>query len=173
MAFVIAQIAGGLASVAAIFYHQQKRKENALLFNGLMNILAMIQYILLARYTGALIKFTNILRNIVLFVLHKKEKKTPLFVTVIVVAATVTGGLIGWDDWFSLLPILGVSSLTLALCQKNMTIIRCTNIFTLCCWVIYSFASGAYVGAIGVSIELISSITSVVRYDLLRKEKKQ
>jgi hypothetical protein len=148
---------------------QQKRKGNAIIFNGLMNLFAMIQFILLSAFSGAFIKLSNVLRNIVLYILNKKGKATPIWLAILFVCMAITGGLLGWKNWFSILPIIGVSAFTMALCQKNMTIIRGTNLFTLSCWLVYNLVTGAYGGAIGISAELCSGIVAVVRLDILKR----
>jgi len=165
----IAQIFGILASVSAMVSHQQKRKENTIIFNSIMNFLAMTQFMLLFALSGAFIKFANILRNIVLYILHKKGKSTPTWLTIIFVSAVIIGGLLGWKNWFSIFPIIGVSTYTIALCQKNMTLIRGANIVVLSCWIVYSLAIGAYGGAIGLCVELSSVIIAVIRLDVLKR----
>ena len=70
------------------------------------------------------------------------------------------------------MPIFGVLFETLALWLKKERNIRVVSLLGAPFWLVYNRLNGAYGSAIGNVITLVSISVAIVRYDILKKEKK-
>ena len=71
-AFIIANILGGFIFILNVLSNAKLTTKKVYIYNGLCNGLAIIQYVLLGAWTGAICCVIAVLRNII-FALFKKD----------------------------------------------------------------------------------------------------
>ena len=100
-----------------------------------------------------------------------KKHFVPVFIfsNVLVVGA----GMLTYRNVFSLFSIFGVIFEILALWLKKEKHIRLLSLFGAPCWMAFNIKNGAYGSVVGNVITLISLAVAILRYDVLKKEKKE
>lgn len=167
-AFILAQIAGVMISVFAISAYMQKRKRNVIICDSCICIFEMIQFALLGAVAGTVIGALNFIRNSILYRWHGRGREAPIWFAAIFVVAITTGGVLSWEHWFDIFPIVGAATYSYALCQKNMTFMRFAGFTVSACYVVYGFYTMAFAGAIGSMLEVIVVLVAIGRYDVMR-----
>ncbi len=125
-----------------------------------------IQYFLLNAYTGSIMNFVGVIRNLIFYKLVEKGKSTKIamwvFCGVYIISAIIT-----WEGPTSLLPLVGKLCSTVAYSIDNPRYIRIINIPTLTMWIVYNCVYGAWEGLATDSISLISVLIAMMRYDIV------
>lgn len=149
---------------------QVKRKSNILWLQLLSNICYAIQYFLLGLISTACTNVISIYRCYTFGMSARKNKKSPLWVFLLIILAILISGLLFCKNYLDLLPIFATLLYTIFTWQNNTKYIR--YVFILCGFIfaIYNSAVGAYISLIGNFFEIGSGIIAVIRF---RKEDKK
>ncbi len=169
------QLAFIVGIVAVCFYllgYLQKKRQHIILFNVTSRILYIIQYVLLGAFEGAVLDVAGTVSSLL------AQKKNVSFIAkhlkwfiVLVSLAIIGAGLLVYEDWYSLLPIAGVLLHTGAFWLNNEKTIRIISFIGSPFWLAYNFISGAYGSCIGDILSMVSIGISMVRYDIIPKNK--
>lgn len=163
----------GLIAVAMFVFSYQLKNRNALIFvNAGSRVLYVLQYILLGAFEGALLDIVALLVSL----LAQNKKLTQKHTIFWIIAANIliaASGLIFYQNIFSLLPVAGVMFETGALWPSKEKHIRIISLFGAPCWLAYNLLYGAYGSAIGNVMTIVSIALAIVRYDILKQEKKE
>ena len=81
-------------------------------------------------------------------------------------AAMIITGILTWQNYWSILPIVGSLLSTLALWMKKAKYIRIISLFVGPCWLIYNAFSGSVGGVITEVIAFCSAVIGVIRHDI-------
>ena len=166
LAFVI-----GLAAVAVfLLSYLQKKRKHIIALNVLSRGLYILQYILLSAFEGAVLDVTGILASVLA---QKKDrpfirKHMKLFFLG-VNAVIIAGGLLVYQNLYSLLPIIGVLLHTSAFWLDDEKLIRRVSFLGSPFWFVYNFASGAYGSCIGDALSMVSIMIAMIRYGDFKK----
>ena len=172
---IIANIVGILAVVLFVLSYQLKSRKNIIICNASSRILYVAQYLLLGAFAGAVL---DVVAFLVSLVCQRRDKegfvKNHIKITFILTNLFIVGaGLITYDNIFSLLPIFGVIFETMALWLTKEKNIRIVSLLGAPFWLVYNIVNLAYGSAIGNVITLVSITLAIVRYDILKRERKQ
>ena len=165
----------GLAGILAGFLALQCNKHIQVL--GLKMAeegLFGVQYILLGGITGGILNLVGILRNLLFAYFGKKDNQKILKISRISFA--VLFALIGfatWDGYISLLAILAKVLSTIAYGTTNVRKMRLILCVTITCWICYDIYVGPITGTLNDSVNLLSVLISIFRYDILPSIKKK
>jgi len=165
MYFYIAQIIGVLITILIVGSIQQKKQKHIMLWQLIANILESIQYCLLSAFTGAVTSFLAVIRCLILFVFKNKNRKPSLLFICTYSLIVVVLGALTWENLYSIIPIATTILYTYGFWQENTTITRICCAIVAFSLAIYCFIVMAYTGAIGLTLEFISSIIAMWRYD--------
>lgn len=167
-------LATGVGIVAVCFYllgYLQKKRKQIILFNVTSRILYIVQYILLGAFEGAVLDVAGTITSLV------AQKKNVSFVAKhlrwFIAAASlmiIASGLLVYEDWKSILPIVGVLLHTGAFWLSNEKIIRIISFIGSPFWLLYNFLSGAYSSCVGDILSMVSLGISMYRYDFKQKK---
>ena len=168
---LIANILGILAVVLFVFSYQLKSRTNIIIVNAASRVLYVIQYILLGAFEGALLDVVAFVVSVI-YSCRKKGivKEHPQVVFVLSNLFIVGMGMLTYNNFISLLPILGVIFETLGLWLTRERHIRIVSLLGAPFWLVYNFISGAYGSSIGNVITIVSIAVAIIRYDILKKE---
>ena len=174
---VVAQIIGfGGAGLNFLSFQQSKRRNIIGVQIGAA-VLFIIHFILLGldgdgeAFSGAALNFIGLLRSIVFINNHKKWAKSPVWLVVFIVISTVAA-VLTWEAWYSLLPSAAMILTTVSYWLKNETKIRLVTFPSSPCWLIYNVIVGSVAGIVTECFVMLSLIIAIVRYDILKKEKR-
>ena len=163
MAFIIAQICGGIALILTVIGVQFKTKEKIVMCSILANIVVAFQFLLLNALTGAIISILNTIRCTTFYIYKKKDLKPSLIVLLIFEVAAAVSGVLSWQNIWSIIPIIVTVIYTYGLWQDNITVIRIVTAVAGFGWAVYDLIVKAFVGIIQEVSQLISAIISLYR----------
>lgn len=162
---IIAQVIGIVAVIIYVLSYQQKTRRGIILFNLVARTLFCVQYFLLGAFSGAVLEIAGAVSSAV-----AERKNVGIIAKCKVLFFTLTslfvvfGGLIVYENFFSLLPIFGVLLHTGALWLDEEKKIRIVSLFGSPFWFIYNINSRAYGSAVGDTMAMISIIVAMIRY---------
>ena len=163
----VAQIIGVGALITWVLSIQTNQRQKVLRIQVVANVLYGIQYCLLHIFTAGCLNFLSAIRCL----LYEKKQKAVTSIGYLLLFVLIVL-LIGWwtyDGILSIIPIIITLIYTYASWQKNLTVFRV--LFLLCAgaWTTYNLSVGAYAAFLGNIFEIISGVTSLLRFDLLKK----
>lgn len=174
--FYLAQIFGLLIFIFEILTITSNKKKKALLYNTIVNVFSVLQYVCLQAYTGVLGILVTFIRNYILNKYQTKKKKAPIYWLIIMIILLIIANYTAYDGIISCIPILTIGLYTIALWQDNMNSFRLLNMFICFLSAIYNFHYGAYVGFISQIIFILvcaGSYTYNINDDKKKKKKKR
>ncbi len=128
-----------------------------------------IHFVLLDAWTGAAM---NILAALRAYVFNLRDSKWyidhPLVVYLFIDLFWI-GGLLTWDGFHSILPVISLTLECFALWSKKTKYIRWILLSSFPFWTIYHIIVGSYAGIATESFVAISIIVSIIRFDVLKK----
>ena len=171
---ILANIIGTMATVMFVLSYQMKTRRWIIILNAGSRILYVVQYLLLGAFEGALLDTVAFFISLLCRNREKGFIKDHFLFTVIAANLAIVGfGMITYKDIFSLLPILGVIFETLALWLINERSIRIVSLLGAPFWLVYNTLNAAYGSSAGNIITLVSITVAIIRYDILKQEKKR
>lgn len=169
MEFIIAQVLGFISLVIMVICVQFKQKSKIVIFNTMANFINAAQYFLLGALTGGIISLLNALRCIVFYFYTRKGLKPSLIVLIIFEITAVVSGAIGWQSWWSIVPIIASVLFTYALWQENIIVIKIFSGVAGLSWSIYDIVVKAFMGAIQQFAQFVSAMIAII---LLKRKPK-
>ena len=123
------------------------------------------QYLILGAMSGFVMNIIMCIRNLIFSKYDNVPKK---YITIIVIIMTMLS-LLSYDGPISLLPCVGSIMYTTSLAKSNLKITRIMNVITCSLYIIYDIKVLAIAGLISASIELLSTVFAIYRYDIKKK----
>lgn len=157
-------IVGLLFWVASI---QWKEKNKILTSQIIASIFYAIQYFLIGAMTAGYINLISIVRA---YIYNKQKEKNTVVSLITFIIIILFIGLVTCEDLLSCIPIVAGLIYTYITWQKNTRIIRMGFLIAAIILLYYNCTVGAYVSGIGNIFEIISSIVSIYRFDIVKKK---
>lgn len=167
---IIAQIIGFAGAVTYFIVFQQKKRKNILSLSVVACLLFIIHFVMLKAYTGAVMNSLGAVRCVIYYYNDRKWGKSKLWLAFFVAASSVLC-ILTWKDVFSVLPLTAMVLTSISFWMKKERNIRLLTLPTSPCWMIYNFHSGSVAGVITEIIVTSSLIISIIKYDILKKDK--
>ncbi len=171
MVNTVAQIIGFGGAALNVLSFQQKKRKGIIFLQIFAAVLFIIHFILLGAYTGAAMNFVSLLRSLVFINNDKKWAKSPVWLAVFV-CVSIFASAYTRVDWTSILPATAMILTTVSYWLKNETKIRLVTFPSSPCWLVYDLITGSVSGVITEIFVMSSLIIAIVRYDVLKKEKR-
>lgn len=165
------QLIGVIALVFWVISIQTKNKTKLLKLQNIANLFYAIQYAFLGAFSATGMNCISLLKGIVFLKSEKSQKQSSKIQLIIFSILIIAIGIITFQTWYSIIPIIITLAYTYSTWQKNATIIRITFLVAAIGWIIFNTIVGAYSPLIGNFIELASGITAIVKFDILKKGK--
>ncbi len=176
MLYTFAQCVGFLGTAILFVSYQMPVKKNILLMQIISASVFSVHYLLLGSftgsYTGMVMNIIGVFRTLLFYFEDKKWFKRYAF-TAFFLAVIIYIGIDSWKNIFSLFPILGMVDSTICLNIKKEKWFRICNFPGSPLWLIYGIYSHSYSGIIGEIITMTSIIIAIIRYDVLKQDKKR
>ena len=173
------QAIGIVAMAMNIVAYQFKSKRNLLLCMCGGSALFAINMLMLGAVTGGFMNILGVARSLV----YVNKDKLPIpvkmvngmFITAYLLAYVMSFVLFGTEPStrnfiLELLPVIAMSSMTLAFSGDNARIVRLSGFINSPCWLVYNIFNNAIGGILCEAFGLVSIITSLIRIDILGKK---
>lgn len=170
---IYAQILGGLAILFWIISVQNKKKKNIILNQMIANLLYTIQYSMLGVFSASSMNFTSTLRSLVFYQKEKNNQPISKIWLIIFLGLVIAGGIVFWDGYLSLIPIIITLFYTYSAWCKETKFLRIVFLCAAIVWIYYNYRVGAYICIIGNSLEIVSGTIALIRFKELKKKKRK
>lgn len=160
---IIGQVFGIIAVALGFLSFQMKEQKPLLIVQTATSLAFVIHYGLIGAYSGMLINFLAMFRNLAYY--HKDKPlfsgwKCPIFFAILISLA----GLLSWQGYYSIFVILGVGINTLCLAFTDTQKTRASILVSSPLVLIYDAFVMSIGGMIYESVVIISSIIGILRF---------
>ncbi len=170
--YLVSQVFGFAAMALMVISFQQKKQKTILMVQSAAGVLFIVSFFLQSAYTGCIMNFLAILRNVVYSQKGEKQwaksKVIPALFTVLVTA----GGLFTWEGRRSILTLFAMIITSLGNFSENAAIVRACSLPSSVSWLIYDAVVGNAAGVCNECFVSASIITGMIRHDLPKYRKK-
>lgn len=163
--FYLAQLIGLIGLIILLLSFQRNSRKDLLKYQIMSSSFFSVQYLILGAMSGFVMNITMCIRNLIF---SKYENVPKKYITIVVIIMTLLS-LLSYDGPMSLLPCIGSIMYTISLAKSNLKITRIINVLTCTLYIIYDIKVLAIAGLISASIELLSTVFAIYRYDIKRK----
>lgn len=169
--FDAAQIVSILTVVSTAIGLFQKEKFKIMLCFTVTNVSMLATYALLGRWLSTILVALATIRTIVYYIYAVKNLKPNMYVFVGFEVLFIVVTMLLWKDYFDLLMLANLSMLAYTTWQDDMKVLRAGYLVSAILLIIYNILVKAYVGVISEAVLLVSSIISVIKFDIKNKVK--
>ena len=166
---LIAQIIGFVGLAVSILAFQFKKHRAIVTTKSISELIFSIQYMLLGAWSGAILDFISVIRNLLYSHLVQKNRSTTPVIVVFGIFVVATG-FIAFDGWVSLLPVVSKLLTTISYGMKNEKWLRLITLPSCIFWILYNIYVGVIAGVLVDSLALISLLIAIYKFDI-RKQK--
>ena len=167
--FIIAQIIGFISMALVIITYQFKSHKAIMSMLIICAILWSLHYICLGQTAPLAMNFVNVLRCIIYYFRDKKWAKSNLIPAAFIVISIILG-IISWDDWWSLLPLIASFFAIIANWLTDTKKLKILSVPCSACWLTYNVTHNSWAGTINEIFTLCSIAFYFIR---TRKQSKQ
>ena len=167
--FWFIQSIGAVALVFVFFAWNSKDRKKLLQLQGVNMSLLVVQLLLLHAYTGAIIQFVAIVRNIIFSKKEEKKWANHSGWMYFFMAVSVASLAFSWQGIVSILPVIGIIVGTYGLAKSKTNDIRFYMLLTTLVWTPYYLIVRSYTGFVGEVVGDIALLIGMYRLD--RKNK--
>lgn len=171
--YILSQVCVILALGLLIGSYYQKNKVWILIFSIGNSIFYSIEFLLLGAYTGAVINAIAIIRGVWFYFLKKNEKNNDYVSISVLSIAMIISGILTFDAWFSIFPIVGTLIYTFSVWQNNVKVYRWLSLPVGLCGVIYNIMCFSVCGIITESALFLFGLISIIAFHVQGQNEKQ
>lgn len=164
---LIYQGIGMIGLVFAIISFQNNKRNLILVFLGLSQICFIAHYALLGVWTAVSMNIVGATRTFFFIFRGRKKWMDSDGVMYAFICLFVIAGILSWQNWFSLLPIMAMVIETIGVWQKSPRRIRFIVIIPRPLWITFNVIHHSYAGLLTELFVISSLITGIVRFDIL------
>ena len=166
---LIGQIFGCIAVILGFINYQTKSSKTILIINMITCGVFCVHYLLIGAISGFALNSIGMIRNIVYTNRDKKIFASPLWPYVFALIMLIAG-MITWQDWRSVLMIIGLLVNSLGLSLKKAQHIRYTLMISCPLVLAYDILVHSYGGIVYESMAIISALIGIFRYRNAKQE---
>lgn len=160
-----------LAFIALILSICIKDREKSLGVQSLNCLFEAMYSFTINAFTGAFLSIINFIRTFIFMQSVKIKRNIYVFILIMFESIIVLNCIYTWNGIISLLPTIGSIIRTYCLWQSNMKLVRISGITTGILYGLYYLYYQSWFIVAGDIILLITSIISIYKYDIKKKEK--
>jgi len=162
--FLLGQIIGIIAMIIMCLSYQFKQSSKVFLMQLISCFLFSLHFFLIEAYTGLILNAIEIIRASLLLQENKKWANNRITITAVALIMGICG-ILAWDNWASIFPILAMVIGTPLLWTRKPTVIRYTGLFLISPgWLIYNITVFSIAGIITETLNIGSILISFLRY---------
>jgi hypothetical protein len=166
---LVGKIAGYIAIVVSMLIYQQKTRKRLLICKAATDVLWIIHYFLLGGYTGAVVTFVALAREIVFFRSDRRDRKGK-YILVCFLCISVVCSVLTWGSIYSVFAMLGSLMSIVSFWVGEPKVSRIMAFPIAICMLIYGVSNGSVAALINEVLVMISSALGLLLLD--RKKEK-
>ncbi|MFH1243316.1 MAG: YgjV family protein [Pseudomonadota bacterium] len=163
---ILAQVIGFIAFLFIVLSFQNNKRSLILLFLIIAQTSFVVHFALLGAWTAVAMNAVSASRT---YVFNQRDVRNwannriwfYLFLALFWIA-----GIIVWEGYYSLFPILAMTAETIGLWMKETKQIRLLNLIPRPLWFFYNFIVGSYAGMVTEVFVFCSIVIGIFRFDL-------
>jgi len=171
MTTVVSQIFGLFGILISLFIYVFRSRRSILLCKFGSDVCWGMHYFLIGAYSGAALNVIAMLREAVFYNKEKKWAASKIWLYIFL-ALTILSGIISWESYVSLIPVIGSSLIVISFWCTNPFHIRIIAIPAQLLWTVYNIIHCSPLGTISSVISLVSIGIGLYR-NMPKKESKQ
>jgi hypothetical protein len=164
MAYFISQILVVLGMIFLGLTYISKDKRAILILCILSCSMYSLQYLLIGANTGMFMTLLGVFRAVYFYFDDKHLKKKNLSSLLVLICSYVIFGVISYDGFISLFPVIASIIYTYSVWQYNLLVYRWMAVPVSLLWIIYNISVPTLFGTITECILLTVEIYSIVTY---------
>ncbi|MEE0928768.1 MAG: YgjV family protein [Acutalibacteraceae bacterium] len=161
--FIIGQILGVVTVILGFINYQVKTREQVLFVHIATTLCFAFHYMCLGAWTGMAMNFVGFVRNIIFYYIGKNGK-VPKPWAIGFALVMVAMGIVGWQDWYSILAVVGIGINSYAMSFSNPNNIRKSILITSPMVLVYDGFVLSVGGMIYEAVVIVSSVIGIIRY---------
>lgn len=169
--FWIAQAIGFLICVLATLGYFRKTREKFLATQIIINVLYCVEYGLLGVWSAVVSNVLSTVKFISFEQDARKGRRTSLKKSLFFCGLSIIFGILVFDGWLSLVPVISAVLVTFATAQENPIVLRILFATVNVMWIIFNFINRAYVSAVYSLVDLIVSLVTMALILMAGKRK--
>ena len=162
---IIAMIIGVFTTLAAVLGMQFKNMKYILASQIVSNSLLVVQYVLQGTMSGSGVVILGIVQVTIGYVLGRKNKDFPVYLTVLFIIAHTVISLISYTVPYDLLCLVAAWVFAVSMVQKSSAVCRALTLVNLSLWLVYDFGTGAYSAVLTHAVIVTLTAVAVIRLD--------
>ena len=173
--YIVAQLIGFVAMFFSLISFQAKSRGGIIALQILSNSILVVQYFLLGYSTGEMYysavvaNFIGLFRNAIYSMRGKWRISRSRIVPAVAIVLFIVSGVFTYKTPFDILPIFSMCVSSVAFFMREERLIRYLSVLVILPWVIYSIYAGNIASIISDSLNLISVIIAILRFDIIRR----
>ena len=173
--YIVAQLIGFVAMFFSLISFQAKSRGGIIALQILSNSILVVQYFLLGYSTGEMYysavvaNFIGLIRNAIYSMRGKWRISRSRIVPAVAIVLFIVSGVFTYKTPFDILPIFSMCVSSVAFFMREERLIRYLSVLVILPWVIYSIYAGNIASIISDSLNLISVIIAILRFDIIRR----
>lgn len=167
---IIAQILSLLGLICYVISLQKNNRKTILQLHVVAYILYATQYFLLNSLGAAFMDIAALSSSLLFYYDNKNKRETPLYMLMLFIILIGVTGIFTVKDLNSSIPIIMSIIFIYSIWQNDISLLRTVSLIKSCAYIVFNLVIGAYVGAAGNVIIIISSIIAIIRFDIKKKK---
>jgi len=161
---VLGKITGYLALAASIFVYVSTKRDRILKVKFSADVLWALNYFFIGAYTPSALNCIAMLRETVFFYRTKKKWAAHRLWLLFFIAVTVISGLLTWNGWICLLPMVGSIFIVISFYLENPLYTKWIGVFANGMWLVYVSLIGNVPAIIGNCFFVASAIIGLFNH---------
>ena len=166
---LVGKIAGYIAIVVSMLIYQQKTRKRLLICKAVTDVLWIIHYFLLGGYTGAIVTFVALAREIVFFRSDRRDRKGK-YILVCFLCISVVCSVLTWGSVYSVFAMLGSLMSIVSFWVGEPKVSRIMAVPISICMLSYGVSNGSVAVLINEVLVMISSALGLLLLDRKKEE---
>lgn len=169
----LSYIASFISIILGLFEPFGKKMRTVLTLSLLGNVCVGISYLLIQKYSGAIVCATAAIQLIINYCYSVRDKKLPKTLIAVHLVSFLAVNLITFAAWYDLLALVASLLFVLSVAQENAKHYRLLYVSNSLVWIFYDIVVGAYGNLATHVILFIATIIAVVYRDVALNKTKQ
>ena len=176
--YIVAQLIGFVAMFFSLISFQAKTRGGIIALQILSNSILVVQYFLLGYSTGevyysaVVANFIGLFRNAIYSMRGKWKIARSKVVPAVAILLFIVSGIFTYKTPFDILPIFSMCVSSIAFFMREERLIRYLSVLVILPWVVYSIYAGNIASIISDSMNLLSVLIAIIRFDIFFRDSK-
>jgi hypothetical protein len=154
----------GIGAMLSLFIsHQKKSRNGILIYKMFADVFWAAHYIFLGAMAGAIPNFVGVFREIIFINRTRRKFASSIVWPCLFILANLTLGIISFDVWYDILPIVASVFVTISLWINNPKLTKYISIPVSGAFLTYNIFVGSYIGILNEPVAILSILLFFAR----------